>query len=142
MPPPAASRLDRARILSRRVLAGLYLVAGILHLHDPRPFLAIMPAWVPSAAEVVLFTGICEIAGAIGLLVVPLRRAAGVMLALYALCVYPANIQHAINDLGLGQPHLGWAYHAPRLILQPAIIWWALFAGGVTNWPVQRRARP
>lgn len=132
--------LERARSLSRAVLAALYLMAGVLHLAMPHPFLTIMPRWVPFADGIVLFTGLCEIAGAAALLTKRWRRLAGVMLALYALCVYPANVQHAINDLGLAQPHLGWAYHAPRLALQPLIIWWALFAGGVTSWPFRRNA--
>jgi uncharacterized membrane protein len=75
-------------------------------------------------------TGICEIAGAIGLLVPSTRRIAGIMLALYAVCVFPANIKHAIDDLSSGSGLPIW-YHAPRLLLQPLIRWWALWAGGM-----------
>lgn len=76
-------------------------------------------------------------AGAAGLLVPALRKPAGIGLALYALCVWPAN--HAINDIPLGGGHLSWWYHGPRLALQPVIIWWALWAGGATDWPFGRR---
>jgi uncharacterized membrane protein len=68
-----------------------------------------------------------------------LRYAAGVMLALYAVCVYPANIKHALDSVTVGGTKLGWGYHGPRLAFQPVFVWWALFAGGVINWPFGRR---
>ncbi|HKY80211.1 MAG TPA: DoxX family protein [Sphingobium sp.] len=111
------------------MLSLLYLTAGVAHLARPAGFLAITPHWVPWPATVIALTGVAEIAGAIGLLVPCLRCAAGIGLALYALCVWPANFNHAINDIALGGHHLGWWYHGPRLLLQPLIIWWALWAG-------------
>jgi hypothetical protein len=36
---------------------------------------------------------------------------------------------------------LGWAYHGPRLLFQPVLIWAALFAGKVLDWPFAQRAR-
>ena len=80
-----------------------------------------------------------EIAGAVGLHIAPLRRAAAIGLALYALCVWPANLNHALNDIPLGGRHLSWWYHGPRLLLQPVIIWWALWASGATDWPFARK---
>ena len=98
----------------------------------------ITPDWVPCKRDVILATGICELAGTAGLLVKRSRRAAGVALALYAVCVYPANIKHAFYGLPGGQVQLGWWYHVPRLAFQPVIVWWALFAGEVTKWPFRR----
>jgi uncharacterized membrane protein len=129
----------RGRTIARLVLAAAYAFAGIAHLSRPAGFLAITPHWVPMPALVVALTGVAELAGAIGLMVPRLRYAAGVGLALYALCVWPANINHAINDIPLGGVHLSWWYHGPRLALQPVIIWWALWAGGVIDWPFRRR---
>ena len=68
-----------------------------------------------------------------------IRYAAGIGLALYALCVYPANINHAINNIAIGGSTASWLYHGPRLALQPVFIWWALISGGVTNWPFRRK---
>ena len=120
----------------RFVLAGLYMIAGCAHLLFPAAFLSITPDWVPFPAAVIALTGLCEIAGAIGLTTERLRRSAGICLALYAVCVFPANIKHAIDDLGSTTATLGWWYHLPRLALQPVIVWWALFAGKVTRWPL------
>ncbi|RZJ98547.1 MAG: hypothetical protein EON88_00445 [Brevundimonas sp.] len=127
------------RLIARWVLAAAYLAAGLLHLLAPGPFLTITPDWVPFPAEVIRLTGVAEIAGAGGLMVPRLRTAAGWGLAAYAVCVFPANIKHAIDSLGQAHPMLGWSYHAPRLLLQPVIVWWALWASGVTDWPFRRR---
>lgn len=137
---------SRARTVLRWLLALAYAFAGYKHVTAPAGFVAITPHWVPNAPLVVWATGWCEMAGALGLLVPPrligwARPAAGIGLALYALCVWPANVNHALNDIPLGGVHLSWWYHGPRLALQPVIIWWALWAGGVTDWPFGRRAK-
>ena len=132
----------RGRTIARLVLAALYLVAGIAHLTRPGGFIAITPHWVPMPETVVALTGVAELAGAIGLMIPRLRYVAGIGLALYALCVWPANINHAVNDIALGGRHLSWWYHGPRLALQPVIIWWALWVGGVMDWPFRRRGAP
>lgn len=132
-------RAMRGRSVARTVLAIFYLLAGVLHLTLPGPFLLIMPGWVPYPSQVVLLTGLCELAGGIGLLSPALRRAAGIGLALYAVCVFPANIKHAIDGVPPGHFQLSWWYHAPRLALQPVLVWWALYAGGVVDWPFADR---
>jgi uncharacterized membrane protein len=100
----------------------------------------IVPAWVPYPHAMVIATGLCELAGAIGLMTTRFRRAAGWAFATYAVCVFPANIKHAIHDLGTGTGLSLW-YHGPRLLLQPVIVWWALWASGVTRWPFRREPR-
>jgi uncharacterized membrane protein len=134
------------RLALRWLLALIYFVAGIAHLRNPAPFLAITPDWVPFPAEVVALTGIAEIIGAIGLLVPPrlirwARPAAGIGLALYALCVWPANFNHAFNNIAIGGETLSWWYHGPRLAAQPLIIWLTLWVGEVTDWPFRRRSQ-
>ena len=122
------------------MLALAYLVAGIAHVAAPGGFLRITPAWVVAPNAVVLVTGLCEIAGALALLFVPsLHRAAGYAFATYAVCVFPANINHALGGIAIGGTTLSWWYHGPRLALQPVIIWWALWATRITDWPFGRR---
>jgi uncharacterized membrane protein len=127
-----------ARKALRILVALAYLIAGVAHLRSPDGFLQITPHWVPLPEAVVALTGVAEIAGAISLMIPRLRYAAGVGLALYALCVFPANINHALNDIAIGGRDLSWWYHGPRLVLQPVIIWLALWVGHVTDWPFRK----
>lgn len=118
------------RAVLRWVLAMFYFAAGVIHILKPAPFLAIMPGWVPVPEAVVLWTGVAEILGAIGLvqhLSKPLRQAAGWGLAAYALCVWPANINHLLIDLAKADGGLGLGYHGPRMVAQPVMIWLALW---------------
>jgi len=128
------------RAIMRWLMAAFYLAAGIAHLRSPDAFLPIMPAFVPAPREIILATGVAELAGAIGLLVPRLRYAAGIGLALYALCVWPANIKHALEGVVIPALPTSWWYHGPRLALQPVLIWWALYVGGVSDWPWRRDA--
>ena len=114
------------------LLVAFYAVAGVAHLTATYAMVRIVPAWVPFARGVVIATGVCELFGAAGLCLPHWRPLAGRMLALYALCVWPANIQHAIMDLRAGTGLPIW-YHAPRLLAQPLLIWWALWAGRVRS---------
>ncbi len=124
------------------LLALLYAYAGYAHIADPAPFLAITPDWVPAREAVVYWTGIAEIAGAVALIQpfsAKLRHWGGIGLALYALCVWPANINHFAMDMALEDGGLGLAYHIPRMIAQPIIIWLALWVSGATQWnPLKR----
>jgi uncharacterized membrane protein len=62
------------------------------------------------------------------------------MLAAYAVAVFPVNVHHALDGVAVGGAVLGWGYHLPRLLFQPVFVWWALFAGGVVDWPWRRGA--
>ena len=124
-----------ARSVMRFMLATFYAAAGIAHLAVPDKLLAITPSWVPFAPQVVFITGLCEIAGAAALVTRPLRWWAGVALAAYALCVWPANFKHAIDGIDLPWIANSWWYHGPRLAFQPVIIWWSLYCAGVIDWP-------
>lgn len=131
------------RIAAILLLALFYGYAGYAHIANPAPFLGITPGWVPWPEAVVLWTGIAELAGAAGIVQPwskPLRRAAGIGLALYALCVWPANINHFAMDMAREDGGgLGLAYHIPRMIAQPLIIWLSLWASEATKWPFRSR---
>ena len=149
------------RAALRWVLAALFVAAGIAHLAVPKPFIAITPDWVPFAPQVIFVTGLCELAGAAALVANDvwslifsgnrwpafrsmlglLRRFAGIAFALYALCVWPANIKQALDHIVIAPLPDSWWYHGPRLALQPVIIWAALFAAGVIDWPFARPRR-
>ena len=129
---------EKWRTGMRWLMAAFYIVAGIGHLLRPDAFLPIVPDFVPLPREVIVATGLCELAGAAALLTSRLRKIAGTMLALYAFCVWPANIKHAIEGIDLPPIPNTWWYHGPRLAFQPVLIWWALFGAGVIDWPSQK----
>lgn len=131
---PALPR-PRARTGLRIALSALYALAGAMHILRPHGFELIVPDWVPFPHQVVVATGVAELLGAVGLWIAPLRLWAGIGLAAYAVAVYPANIKHAVDHVVIDGVALGWAYHAPRLLFQPVLVWAALFAGGVVDWP-------
>jgi uncharacterized membrane protein len=133
---------SHSRAVMRWVFGAFYSAAGIAHILVPEKLMLITPAWVPFPREVIIATGVFEIVASIALVSrTRLRWWAGVAMALYALCVWPANVKHAID--GIEMPVIGnsWWYHGPRLALQPVIIWWALFCAEVINWPQRARAR-
>ena len=130
--------LGKPRAIMRWIMAAFYGIAGIGHLTAPGAFLPIVPEWVPFPREVILATGACELAGAAAMLTARWRYLAGIMLALYALCVWPANIKHALDHIVLSPIPDTWWYHGPRLAFQPVLIWWALFCSGVIDWPWRR----
>ncbi len=122
----------QGRRIARWLLMAFYAAAGVGHLLFTPAMTRIVPPFVPWPQAVVIATGLLELAGVIGLAAPRWRRAAGWAFAAYALCVWPANLNHAMLDLtsGTGLP---LAYHAPRLLLQPLIIWWALWASGAVS---------
>ncbi len=121
------------------ILALFYAAAAYIHLTMPAMFMPVMPDWVPAPHRVILFTGVCEALGAAGLLIPRTRWLAGLMLALYAVCVFPVNIKHAIYGPPIAGLSNMWLYHGPRLLLQPVLVWWALYVGRVTDWPFSPR---
>lgn len=109
--------------------------AGVDHLLRPARYIAMIEGFLPAPAWFVAFTGLCEIAGAIGLLVPATRRMAGLALAAYFVAVFPANVANAVGGLGVeGLPQAG-GYYWVRLGFQPVFVCWALVAGGILAAP-------
>lgn len=125
----------------RCLLAIIYVGFGFVHLWLAPILEPLVPAWVPDPLAMIKFTGICEIVGGLALLVQPVRPVAGALLAIYAVCVYPANLHHALDNVVVRGMPTSWWYHGPRLAFQPVFVWWALFAGEVIDWPFPRRVK-
>ena len=96
----------------RCVLAAFFAAAGVIHLLAPNALTAITPDWVPFPTQVIFFTGLFELAAAAGLLTKSLRRPAGIALAVYALCVWPANFKHAFEGIDIPSLPSSWWYTA------------------------------
>jgi uncharacterized membrane protein len=125
----------------RLAMALSLLFIGVDHLVTPDRYRPMMPDFVPYPFEVVIFTGLCEIAGGLGLLTRRLRKPAAIALAIYFAAVFPANIKNAVEGVAVeGLPANQW-YYWVRLLFQPIVIGWALYAGGVIG-PDRRRLPP
>jgi uncharacterized membrane protein len=123
-----------------RILLALFLAAGfVMHLRATDSLIAITPNWVPMKREAIYATGILELLGALALLVPRWRQATGIAIALYVLAVWPANFKHAFEHIATPPIPDSWWYHGPRLVLQPVIAWWALFATRAVDWPFRRK---
>ncbi len=89
---------DTAQWILRVILAVLFVGMGVLHFVPPvaRGMAAMIPPalvrpGIPSRRALVAFTGLCEIAGGIGLLIPTTRFAAGMALVVFLIAVFPAN---------------------------------------------------
>ena len=112
--------------------AALFLVSGTAHFLLTAAFVRIVPPHIlkiplPPAPVIVYISGAAELAGALGLLIPPMRRAAGWGLALLLVAVFPANVYMAANHIQIGAQALpDWALWG-RLVLQQVLIPWVLW---------------
>lgn len=123
------------RAVMRWLLAAFFAAAGYAHLAARQSLLAITPDWMPYAPQVIFLTGLFEFAAAAALIRRRWRGYAGIALAVYSVCVFPANIKHAVEAIDIPTLPSNWWYHGPRLAAQPVIVWWALFCSEVIDWP-------
>lgn len=109
----------------RLVMGILYVTAGTLHFLITPRYMAIMPTWLPAHRELVLVSGVAEIAGALGVLMPfpPIRRSAAWGLVTLLIAVFPANFYMATHPEAFPgiPPWVTWL----RLPLQLPLIYWA-----------------
>jgi uncharacterized membrane protein len=132
------------RMAMRHGLAIGLSVTGVDHfLSATSRYVPMMPDFLSGAAlPLVYFTGVAELAGALGL-VIPagvfarlglpnLQRLAGILLAwMFALLVI-ANVNVAIKGTGVEGLEFGETYFVLRPFLQPLFILWALYSVGIS----------
>ena len=117
--------------VARVLMGGLYVVAGVGHFVATRLYMSIMPDYLPAHRELVLLSGVAEIAGGVGVLLPQTRMAAAWGIIALLVCVMPANVwmvQHP--ELYPGIPV--WALWL-RLPLQGVLVWWAWLYTRKTN---------
>jgi uncharacterized membrane protein len=136
VPPPATSlshqgpadfRSARGRRWTtalRWLSAVAFVAAGLNHFRNPTFYRQIVPPQFPAPDVLVAVSGVCEVAGGLGLLVRPLRRAAGWGLIALLVAVFPANVYLAADPAAAAAADLDmprWLLWA-RLPLQPLFI--------------------
>ena len=99
-----------------------YMAAGLNHFINPKPYLAMMPPYVPAHGLMVNLSGVAEIVLGIGLLFPATRSLAAWGLVVLLIAVFPANVFMATSSRFRKLPTwLRWG----RLPLQALLIWWA-----------------
>ncbi len=126
--------LEVAQLVVRILLAAAFAFMGVNHFLPKarRGMRAMIPPalrrrGIPSPAFLVAFTGVCELAGAAGLLS-PwplLRLVTGIALAVFLVAVFPANAYAAAHRDKFGAAAFPFW---PRLIAQLVLIALVLFA--------------
>jgi uncharacterized membrane protein len=112
---------------ARDGLSLMLVFTGVSHFtFMKKDFVRMMPPAIPWPLAMVYFTGVCEIAGAAGLLVPDLRRAAAYALIAFFLAVLPANIHAARAGVTLrGKPATALWLRIPMQLLFIAIAFWS-----------------
>ena len=114
----------------RRLFGPFFVFAGIMHFVVPHWYRRIMPPYVPRHNEMVVASGIAEIAGGLATMHPATRRAGSAWSIATLIAVFPANLHMALNhedfeeDVPGGQAAL-WG----RLPVQLLFIAWAYAAG-------------
>ena len=104
----------------------LFFTAGAHFTRMKDDLVRMMPPWIPRPRAVVYLTGICEAAGAVGLLIPALSRIAGVCLMVFFLAVLPANVHAARAGVTLrGKPATPLVLRLPMQLLFIAWAWWS-----------------
>jgi len=78
-------------------LAGIFATSGVVHLAKPEVYLPLMPSWVPKHREVILASGVAELACAAGLVHPRTRKAAGWASAALLVGIFPGNVKMATD---------------------------------------------
>ena len=114
------------RARARRLLAALFVLAGLNHFAQPRLYGAIMPDYLPAHDTLVAASGYAEVALGLLALVPGAERLARWGLTALLVAIFPANLHMALH------PERYPSIPAPllwlRLPLQAVLIawvWWA-----------------
>ncbi len=127
-----APRTSAARTVGRLALGAFLATAGTTHLTVAREeFRAQVPPWFPVDSDtVVLASGLVEIGLGGALLVLPRRRIpVGWIVATFFVLIFPGNISQLATHtdaFGLRSDRA----RAVRLLFQPVLVLWALWATG------------
>lgn len=117
------SGVDIVQWVIRGVLAAVFLFMGVNHFlpSTARAMAAMIPPAVKSRVSgktLVRFTGLCEFAGGIGILVPWTRFAAGIALVVFLIAVFPANAYAAEHPEKFGRAAFPfWPRYVAQLVL-------------------------
>jgi uncharacterized membrane protein len=110
-------------------LTVMFCFTGIAHFGPTRTDIEKMvPPWVPSPRRIVMWTGILEILGAVGILIPETRFVAGICLIAFLVVVFPANIHAASTGATLAErPATALWIRTPLQVFLIILVAWTCF---------------
>ena len=124
--------LDAIQFVLRLILAAAFVFMGVAHFLPAvqRTMAAMIPPRMRLVGmlrprNLVILTGVCEIAGGLGLLFPPTMVVAGICLVAFLVAVFPANAYAAAHPERFGRVAVPLV---PRLIGQLVLIALVVFA--------------
>jgi uncharacterized membrane protein len=112
----------------RWTLTLIFVVSGIAHFVNSGFYVRMIPPQLAPAPLLVHISGVCELAGGIGIAVPRFRRAAGIGLIALLIAVFPANVYMALRPElfgDVGSPAAFWIRLPIQLVLI-VWVWWCL----------------
>jgi uncharacterized membrane protein len=123
--------IDVIRVVVQWFLVAVFAFMGLNHFR--RGPARAMAAMIPPALRregalrpmvLVYFTGVCEIAGAVGLAIPQTRLAASIALVVFLAAVFPANAYAARHRERFGRAAIPfWPRLAGQVVLAALILW-------------------
>ncbi|NAS29720.1 hypothetical protein GTQ40_01940 [Flavobacteriaceae bacterium R38] len=105
------------------LMAGIYVIIGIIHFINPKAFMRIMPRYLPYHKELVYLSGLAEIILGITVCIAATKVYAAWGIVAMLIAFFPVHIYMITNkkaSLGLSK----WILYG-RLFLQLGLIYWA-----------------
>ncbi|MGB0700600.1 MAG: DoxX family protein [Candidatus Poseidoniaceae archaeon] len=124
-------KAELAKVTLSTVLGLFFVNVGIAHFTDTKWFEPIVPEVLGDPTFWVLITGIMEIGLGLGLVIPMTRRYSAMLMAMFLVAVYWANLNMWINDIPIDDNTFEPIWHILRLIGQLLMITVALWVG---NW--------
>lgn len=114
-------------------MAAFIIFTGLAHFKFQKGMSMMIPDIIPAKMFLVYFTGILEIAAGIGLLIPELRKLTAILLIIFLLIVFIANINSSNKNINLFKadfsgPGMNYLYKE-RIPMQIILIGWTWFFG-------------
>jgi uncharacterized membrane protein len=112
-----------------RLFGPFFVFAGTMHFVIPRQYEAIVPDYLPAKRELVVASGVAEIAGGLGVMHPRTRKLGSWWSIATLVAVFPANLHMALHPDRYKQVPGGRTALYLRLPVQLLFIAWAHAAG-------------
>ena len=107
-----------------RLFGPFFVFAGVMHFVIPRQYQAIVPDYLPAHRELVVASGVAEIAGGLGVMHPRTRRLASWWSIATLVAVFPANLHMALHPDDFSEVPGGRTALYARLPFQLAFLGW------------------